>query len=90
MSRLDIYNKIIILAMIVAMTSGCRDTTPPLTISFEKKTSLPGNGRASAVSFAVNGLGYVLLPMFSLLIAGNITPHKTNGRKNLRFPERHG
>ena len=61
MSRLDIYNKIIILAMIVAMTSGCRDTTPPLTISFEKKTSLPGNGRASAVSFAVNGLGYVLL-----------------------------
>ena len=32
---------------------------PPIT--FEKKTSLPGTGRASAVAFAIDGKGYVTL-----------------------------
>ena len=61
MHRADLYIKFIILLMIVIQASGCDVDSPQLTITFEKKTSLPGNGRASAVAFAVNGKGYVAL-----------------------------
>ena len=44
--------------------SGCIDNSansPYPDISFSKKTSLPGVGRASAVGFAIDGKGYVAL-----------------------------
>ena len=61
MLKLVIYFKLIIVLIIAGLVSGCEHDSPTLTISFEKKASLPGNGRASAVAFAVNGKGYVAL-----------------------------
>jgi N-acetylneuraminic acid mutarotase len=42
---------------------GCNTAadSPYTAISFEKKSSMPGNGLASAVGFAVDGKGYVTL-----------------------------
>jgi N-acetylneuraminic acid mutarotase len=46
--------------LLLGCNEGAADSPYP-TISFEKKTSMPGVGRASAVAFAVDGKGYVTL-----------------------------
>jgi len=40
--------------------------SPYSPISFQKKSTMPGNGRSSAVAFAINGKGYVALGRDSL------------------------
>ncbi len=52
---------LILLSISVLLTTGCEADPPEVTVNFVKKTSMPGNGRASAVSFAVNGKGYIAL-----------------------------
>jgi N-acetylneuraminic acid mutarotase len=55
---------IFISGMLAAVTfSACGDYTDPQhpKIEFIKQASLPGNGRSSAVGFAINGKGYVAL-----------------------------
>lgn len=61
MKRSDIYFSLLILSLSAALTAGCDVDSPEATISFEKKSSMPGNGRASAVAFAVGSKGYVAL-----------------------------
>ena len=58
--RITNFQWITLLAIII-LSAGCERNSPVQIIPFEKKSSMPGSGRASAVSFAVNGKGYVAL-----------------------------
>ncbi len=61
MNKYHISFKVILLAFSVVFTAGCEPDSPIPDVTFLKKNSIPGNGRASAVSFSVNGKGYVAL-----------------------------
>lgn len=59
---MNIY-KIVFFLFPVFLIMGCNEPadSPYAPISFEKKTTLPGKGRASAVVFVIDGKGYVAL-----------------------------
>jgi len=55
--------KSVLYFLIALLFICCNDlaNSPYPNISFDKKTSMPGTGRASAVSFVIDGKGYVAL-----------------------------
>lgn len=55
-------NLFIVLVSVIIFTA-CNNAveSPYPNISFEKITTMPGNGRSSAVAFSINGKGYVAL-----------------------------
>ncbi len=57
------YFKVIAYALIVFATVACNDfaKSPYPSISFQSITSMPDNGRASAVAWSIDGKGYVAL-----------------------------
>jgi len=57
------FPKLLLYFLSAILLLGCNEPadSPYPTISFEKKTSMPGTGRASAVAFAIEGKGYVAL-----------------------------
>jgi N-acetylneuraminic acid mutarotase len=62
------FSKFVIIFFTALLTCSCSEfvNSPYPLISFEPKTSIPGNGRSSAVGFAINGKGYVALGRDSL------------------------
>ena len=66
-------SKITISFLIVLLTWSCNELSdsPYPNISFVKKSSIPGNGRSSAVAFSLNGKGYIGLGRDSLSIQLN-------------------
>ena len=57
------YFKVIAYALIVLATVACNDysKSPYPSISFQSISSMPDNGRASAVAWSIDGKGYVAL-----------------------------
>jgi len=56
------FSKHILYLLLFILTCSCNsDDSPYPKIIFEKQASLSGNGRSSAVAFAINGKGYVAL-----------------------------
>jgi N-acetylneuraminic acid mutarotase len=55
--------RIILYSLIVCITTSCEDFSPSPypSISFQKTTSMPDAGRASAVAWSIGGKGYVAL-----------------------------
>ena len=55
--------KLILCLFLIFLLWGCNDPaiSPYSAVSFVKKTSMPGSGRASAVAFVLNGKAYVAL-----------------------------
>ena len=45
----------------IILLSGCKENSPYNSILFEKRNSIPGDGRSSAVAYVINGKGYVCL-----------------------------
>ena len=56
-------SKIILYLFLAIFIVGCNEPadSPYPPIAFEKKTVLPGTGRASAVTFVIDGKGYLAL-----------------------------
>jgi N-acetylneuraminic acid mutarotase len=56
-------NTYLILFSLILLSSSCGNSveSPYEPIEFKKLNTMPGNGRSSAVAFAINGKGYVAL-----------------------------
>ena len=92
---MSIYKFYTILSIILLpqLLLSCIDSaadSPYPPIQFTKISNLPGNGRASAVAFSINGMGYIALGRDSL---GNqlndcwkYDPKKGNWEKQAAFP----
>ena len=61
MSKSGLSFKYLITILTGVLISCCNTESPHLTINFDKRASMPGKGRSSAVGFAVSGKGYVTL-----------------------------
>lgn len=55
--------RIVLYCLITIFSFSCNDpaVSPYQSVTFEKKSILPGSGRASAVTFVIDGKGYVAL-----------------------------
>lgn len=70
MNRTSYFSKVILLSLTVLLTWSCNELelvdSPYPAISVNKMSSIQGNGRSSAVGFAINDKGYVALGRDSL------------------------
>jgi len=68
MNILSPISKITISVFLILLTWSCNElsNSPYPTISFVKRSTIPGNGRSSAVAFSMNGKGYIGLGRDSL------------------------
>jgi len=68
MNSISPISKIPIFIFFALLICSCNELTdsPYPNISFVKRSSIPGNGRSSAVAFSINGKGYIGLGRDSL------------------------